>query len=135
MKLILTIIIAFFLLGFDLSAQPKADSSFTLTLLLPKTLKKGQHTDLSVQVKNLTTKEFSGMVVLEIISTETNKPIDGWFQNLFPQQYFTIEGGKTGQVDFDIHVPYNVSYPIRCKIVAQVGKNKLSKETLIEITP
>lgn len=126
---------SFLLLGSELAAQLKADSSFTLTLLMPKTLKKGQHTDLSVQVKNLTTKEFSGMVVLEIISTETNKPIDGWFQNIFPQQYFTIEGGKMGKVDFDIHVPYNVSYPIRCKLVAQVGKNKLSKEAIIDITP
>lgn len=118
----------------NLYAQSKADTAFVLTLQMPKSLKKGEHTTLSAKIQNLSILEYSGFAVLEIIDTSTQKPIDGWFQNIFPQQYFTIEGKKTANIEFDIHVPYNVHKPVRCKVMAKIGQKMDKKETIIEIS-
>ena len=133
MKKVITILFLL-LTGMGLSAQTKTDTAFTLTLAMPKSLKQGEHTNLSAKIKNLSRKEFSGLAVLEIIDTKSSKPIDGWFQNIFPQQYFTIEAGKTGIVHFDIHVPYNVANPVKCTVMAKVGSKMQTKETIIAIT-
>lgn len=132
MKIVLHFAFLVFFVGSALG-QSKADAIFSVTLQMPKSVKQGEHRNLSAKIKNISGKEFSGMAVLEIISTENGRPIDGWFQNIFPQQYFTIEGDKSGLVNFDVHVPYNVSTPVKCKVIFNVGQKMISKEAIIKI--
>lgn len=100
---------------------------------MPKTLKQGEHKNLKTKVKNRSGEEFSGRAILHILDIETGRPIDGWFQNIFPQQYFTIEGRKSGLVHFDIHVPYTVSNSVKFEVVVNVGQSTQIKETIINI--
>lgn len=132
MKTVVTTLLLLLVWG-TVTSQIKVDTAFTLTLQMPKSLKQGAHTNLKAKIKNRSAHEFSGRAVLEILDSESGKPIDGWFQNIFPQQYFTIEAGKSAIVYFDIHVPYTVKKPVRCRVIAQVGQKNRVNEAIISI--
>ena len=67
---------------------------------IPRFLREGDQMELSVKIANLTNKELTGTITLELIDATTNTSVDGWFQNVFPQQYFTAEAAQSGIVQF-----------------------------------
>src|SRR4029078_6551668 len=64
----------------ELMVQPNA----------PRFLREGDRMEFSKKIINLTGKESTGQAQLELIDATTNQSIDGWFQNMFPNQYFTV---------------------------------------------
>jgi hypothetical protein len=56
--------------------------------------------------------------VLQLVDAAKGTTVDGWFQNVFPAQYFTIEGGKTAVVPFPIEVPYLFKKAVAWRITA-----------------
>ncbi len=66
----------------------------------PRFLREGDRIEFSTKIVNTTEKELSGQVELSLIDPSTNKPVDGWFQNSFPNQYFTAEAGQSVVVKF-----------------------------------
>jgi hypothetical protein len=47
--------------------------------------------------------------------------VDGWFRNLYPNQYFTVAAGQSESVKFPIEVPYQFNKALVWRIVARAG--------------
>ncbi|MCF3112098.1 alpha-2-macroglobulin [Niabella sp. CC-SYL272] len=91
---------------------------------VPRFLREGDKLELSSKIVNLSSKEVTGIATLQLFDAATNEPVDGWFKNAIPQQYFTIAAGQSQAVLFPIEVPYQFSKPVTWRIVAKVtGSN------------
>jgi hypothetical protein len=100
---------------------------------MPRILREGDKITLTARVSNLTDKEISGMATLDLLDPETDKPVDGLFKNIFPQQFFTIEAGQNGSVGFTIEVPINYNKPLKYRIVAISGNHSDGEENIIAV--
>jgi uncharacterized protein YfaS (alpha-2-macroglobulin family) len=84
----------------------------------PRFLREGDGIEFSAKIVNLTDKEITGTTQLELLDATTNKPVDGWFKNVFPSQYFTVAAGQSATVKFPIEVPFNFNSAMTYRIVA-----------------
>jgi uncharacterized protein YfaS (alpha-2-macroglobulin family) len=87
----------------------------------PRFLREGDGIEFSAKVVNLTDKEITGTTQLELLDAATNKPVDGWFKNIFPTQYFTVAAGQSTAVKFPIEIPFNFNSAMTYRIVAKSG--------------
>jgi hypothetical protein len=94
------------LIAFQSSAQPADTTQLVVHADMPLFLHEGDRLEVGVHLTNKTNTEITGQAVLQLLDATNGTPVDGWFQNVFPVQYFTIEGGKTAVVPFPIEVPY-----------------------------
>lgn len=85
----------------------------------PRFLREGDRMELTAKVVNLTDKEITGQAMLELLDAATNKPVDGWFKNVFPVQYFTAPAGQSVAVTFPMEVPINFNSALTYRIVAK----------------
>ena len=88
---------------------------------IPRFLREGDKLELSTKIVNLSSKEVTGIATLQLFDAETNEPIDGWFRNVIPQQYFTIAAGQSGAIRFPVEVPFQFSKVVTWRIVAKVA--------------
>ena len=72
----------------------------------PRFMREGDNIEFSAKIVNLGDKEMTGQVSFELIDAASNTSVDGWFQNVFPSQYFTVEAGQSFRVKFPMQVPY-----------------------------
>ena len=100
---------------------------------MPRFLREGDRIRLSARVSNLTEKEITGMALLQLIDPQNGQPVDGWFQNIFPSQYFTVEAGQSGVVHFEIQVPYNVNRPVTYRLSAKAGLFTDGEENILPV--
>ncbi|MBO9595184.1 MAG: alpha-2-macroglobulin [Niabella sp.] len=92
---------------------------------VPRFLREGDKLELSSKIVNLSSKEVTGIATLQLFDAATNEPVDGWFKNAIPQQYFTVAAGQSQAVLFPLEVPYQFSKPVTWRIVAKVsGSNE-----------
>ncbi|SDC43377.1 alpha-2-macroglobulin family protein [Niabella drilacis] len=91
---------------------------------IPRFLREGDKMELSSKVVNLSSKEVTGIATLQLFDAATNEPVDGWFKNVIPQQYFTVAAGQSEAVSFPVEVPYQFSKPVTWRIVAKVTGDK-----------
>jgi hypothetical protein len=61
----------------------------------------------------------TGQAELQLLDASTNQPVDGWFQNMFPNQYFTVAAGGSEAIKFPIEVPFNFNKALVWRIVAK----------------
>ena len=92
----------------------------------PRFLREGDRMEFSAKIVNLTSKEITGTSQLELLDAGTNKPVDGWFKNVFPNQYFTIPAGQSVAVKFPIEVPSNFNAAMMYRIKAITKDNLYS---------
>jgi uncharacterized protein YfaS (alpha-2-macroglobulin family) len=92
----------------ELMVQPNA----------PRFLREGDRMEFSAKIVNLTDKEITGTSQLELLNAATNKPVDGWFKNVFPNQYFTVPAGQSIAVKFPMDVPFNFNSAMMYRIKA-----------------
>ncbi|MBS1610786.1 MAG: alpha-2-macroglobulin, partial [Bacteroidetes bacterium] len=85
----------------------------------PRFLCEGDKLELSAKIVNLTDKEVTGQAELQLFDAATNQPVDGWFQNMFPNQYFTVAAGQSEAVTFPIQVPAQFNKALTWRIVAK----------------
>jgi Bacterial Alpha-2-macroglobulin MG10 domain/Alpha-2-macroglobulin family/MG2 domain len=85
----------------------------------PRFLREGDKMEFSAKLVNMTDKEITGTAVLELLDAATNKPVDGWFKNIFPTQYFTVAAGESFAVKFPMEVPFNFNSAMTYRIVAK----------------
>ncbi|MEO5966907.1 MAG: alpha-2-macroglobulin family protein [Ferruginibacter sp.] len=102
---------------------------------LPRFFREGDKMEIPVKVVNITDKEISGTVQLELLDAITNKPVDGWFINVFPTQYFTAEAGKSSIVNFPVTIPINFNSALvyRIKAVSKDGSFSDCEEAIIPV--
>jgi uncharacterized protein YfaS (alpha-2-macroglobulin family) len=89
--------------------------------------------EFSAKIVNLGEKEVTGIATLELLDAATNKPVDGWFKNVFPNQYFTIAAGQSQAVKFPMEIPFNFNSAMTYRIVAKAGEFSDGEEMAIPI--
>jgi uncharacterized protein YfaS (alpha-2-macroglobulin family) len=92
----------------------------------PRFLREGDRMEFSAKIVNLTDKEITGTSQLELSDAGTNKSVDGWFKNVFPNQYFTIPAGQSVAVKFPMEVPSNFNAAMMYRIKAITKDNLYS---------
>jgi hypothetical protein len=95
----------------DLMVQPFA----------PRFLREGDRFEFTAKITNLTDKEMTGNSQLQFLNATTMQPVDAWFQNLTPFQYFTVAAGQSTVVKFKTEVPYNFNEAVTYRIVAKAS--------------
>ncbi|MFI5132796.1 MAG: alpha-2-macroglobulin [Chitinophagales bacterium] len=85
----------------------------------PRFLREGDRMEFSAKIVNLTEKELTGSASLQLFDAATNEPVDGWFQNMYANQYFTVAAGQSEAVKFPIQVPYLFNKALVWRIVAK----------------
>ncbi len=101
----------------------------------PRFLREGDRMEFSAKIINLTANEITGTSQLELIDASTNKPVDGWFQNVFSQQYFTVAAGTSVAVKFPIAIPFNFNSAMlyRIKAIAKDSSFSDGEEAAIPV--
>ena len=99
----------------------------------PRFIREGDKMDFSAKVVNLTDKEVTGTAVLELIDATTNAPIDGWFKNIFPTQFFTVAAGQSSALKFPMEVPFNFNSAMSYRIVAKTSEASDGEEMAIPV--
>ncbi|HEV8507063.1 MAG TPA: alpha-2-macroglobulin family protein, partial [Chitinophagaceae bacterium] len=87
----------------------------------PRFFREGDRMEFSAKVVNLTDSEFTGQAQLQLFDATTNQSVDGWFQNMFPNQYFTVAAGQSEVVKFPIQIPYLFNKALTWRVVARAG--------------
>lgn len=99
----------------------------------PRFLREGDRMALSTKIVNLTDKELSGTVQLELFNAITMQPVDGWFQNVTANQHFTAEAGKSVVADFSIQIPYQFNSAVVYRFVAKGGSISDGEEASLPV--
>jgi hypothetical protein len=107
----------------ELMVQPNA----------PRFLREGDKMEFSSKIVNLTDKELTGTAELQLIDATTNEPVDGWFSNMAPNQYFTVAAGQSEAVKFPIQVPYLFNKALVWRIIAKAGNYSDGEENAMPV--
>jgi hypothetical protein len=107
----------------ELMVQPNA----------PRFLREGDRMEFSSKIVNLTNKELTGTAELQLVDATTNEPVDGWFNNMAPNQYFTVAAGQSEAVRFPIQVPYLFNKALVWRIVAKAGNYSDGEENAMPV--
>jgi uncharacterized protein YfaS (alpha-2-macroglobulin family) len=106
---------------------------------LPRFLREGDKVELAIKIVNLTDKEITGTSNLALINPETNQAVDGWFKNMFPQQFFTIAANQSTAVVFPIEIPFGYNKPLILRATAieklanNVNGNSDAEENIVPV--
>lgn len=107
----------------ELMVQPNA----------PRFFREGDRMDFTTKIVNLTDKELTGQVELQLIDPSTNQPVDGWFRNFFPNQYFTAVAGQSALASFTIEIPFQYNKPVNYRIIARSGNISDAEEMMLPV--
>lgn len=87
----------------------------------PRFMREGDRMEFSAKISNLADSTLIGQARLELLDATTMQPVDGWFQNLFPAQHFTVQKDQSTLVTFPIQIPYGFNSALLYRVVAQSG--------------
>ncbi len=99
----------------------------------PRFLREGDHIEFSTRIANTSEQELTGLVTLELVDATTNRSVDGWFQNIFPQQYFTAGAGESVVIRFPLEIPYSYNKPVTWRVVAKAGRYSDGEENTLPV--
>ncbi len=99
----------------------------------PRFLRQGDRMEFTAKISNTTDNEITGTVNLEILNAVTMQPVDGWFNNAIPQQYFTVAGRQSTMAKFPFVVPMQFTDPVVYRIVANSENQSDGEEMAIPV--
>ncbi|HUR10730.1 MAG TPA: alpha-2-macroglobulin family protein [Flavitalea sp.] len=99
----------------------------------PRFLREGDRMDFSVRLVNMSDREITGQVELQLIDPATNQSVDGWFRNIFPNQYFTIAAGASALAIFSIEVPFQYGKTLSYRVIARSDSVSDGEENIIPV--
>lgn len=100
---------------------------------LPRFLREGDRIELSARISNLTDRELTGQIELQLLDADTRQPVDGWFQNSMPNQYFTAAAGGSTANSFAIQIPYQYTKPLVVRFMAKAGQHSDGEEIMLPV--
>jgi hypothetical protein len=121
------------LIALKSSAQSVDTAQLVVHADMPPFLHEGDRMEITVHLTNKTSSEITGQAVLQLLDAANGTAVDGWFQNVFPAQYFTIESGKTAVVPFPIEVPYLFKKALAWRVTASAQHLSGSDEGLLAV--
>ena len=119
------------LLFLCLGSFANAQQSFHITAKPPASLKWGQSYQLKAKVSHNFTVEKTGGISCTLLNAKTHKPVDGWFINIFPFQYFTTIADTPFETEFSFTVPHQYKGAFEIILVAQADQIKDSVHYLV----
>jgi hypothetical protein len=99
----------------------------------PRFLREGDKIEFSTKIVNLTDKELTGQAELQLFDAATNESVSGWFNNMYPNQYFTVAAGQSEVVTFPLQVPYLFDKALVWRIVARAGNVSDGEEAAMPV--
>jgi uncharacterized protein YfaS (alpha-2-macroglobulin family) len=99
----------------------------------PRFLREGDRFAFTAKIINQTNEEQTGVARLQLLNAATLQPVDGWFQNAFPEQYFTVGPRQSTVVQFRTEVPYNFNEALTYRITATAGKHSDGEERTLPV--
>lgn len=87
----------------------------------PRFFREGDKIVFSSKLVNLSDKELTGTVTLQLLNASTLQSVDGWFMNYSPLQYFTIAAGQSQAVNFKLEIPINFNDAVIYRLVAKAA--------------
>jgi len=99
----------------------------------PRFMREGDRMEFSAKIVNMGEAEVTGTAQLELLDAASNKPVDGWFKNVFPNQYFTVAAGQSEAVKFPIEIPFNFNSAMTYRIIAKAGNHSDGEEMAIPV--
>jgi len=99
----------------------------------PRFMREGDNMEFSTKIVNLSDKEITGQISFELIDATSNTSVDGWFQNVFPSQYFTVEAGQSFAVKFPLQVPFGFNRPLTWRIIAKTNEFSDGEENTLPV--
>lgn len=99
----------------------------------PRFLRQGDRMEFTVKIVNLSGKELTGQAELQLLDAATNRSVDGWFMNVFPNQYFTVAAGQSEVVKFPLEVPYQFTSSLVWRVVARSGNYSDGEEAVLPV--
>jgi len=99
----------------------------------PRFLREGDKIEFSAKISNLSDQELSGQVLLELIDANAGSSVDGWFQNVFPIQYFTVPAQQSSIVKFPIQIPFSFNRALTWRLVAKAGSYSDGEENTLAV--
>ncbi len=101
----------------------------------PRFLRPGDRMELLLHVKNNSKKEVTGQSELQLQDATSGTAVDGWFQNFFPNQYFTASPADSATVRFPVEVPYTFFKTARLRYVASAAADTATVNALVPVLP
>jgi len=87
-------------------------------------LREGDKSFITATITNKTNQPITGQVHLALINPINNNPVDGWFQNVFPSQYYSVEAGANVRIQFPIQAAFGYIQSLQYQLEASVLENK-----------
>src|ERR1700730_7378134 len=100
---------------------------------LPRFLREGDRMELTAKIVNLADSEVTGQIELQLIDATTNQSVDGWFQNMYSNQYFTAGSKQSAVAQFSIQIPHQYSKPVIVRLIARAGKISDGEENVLPV--
>lgn len=125
---ILSILCASFIFSNQLVAQ---NDLLKIKTTIPTQFKLGQSYKIKTSVQHNFTIEKTGGLTCTLLNASTHTPVDGWFINIFPFQYFTTILKTPFETEFSFTVPHEFKGKLEIILVAQVDQIKDSVHYLI----
>jgi len=101
----------------------------------PRFVREGDIMQFVAKVANTSDKEITGQATLQLIDATTGTSVDGWFQNAFPVQYFTVPAKQSSTVKFPIQIPFSYNKPLTWKVIATSGAYSDGEENTLPVLP
>lgn len=104
---------------------------------LPRMVREGDRLEIPVRISNTTDSVLNGQVKLSFANALTDISVDGWIQNVFPFQHFSVEPNQNTVVHFPIQIPtqFVEGLKIRVQLVSGDGKYKDGEEHILAVLP
>lgn len=99
----------------------------------PRFMREGDKMEFSAKVSNLSDQELSGQIMLELIDANAGSSVDGWFQNVFPVQYFTVPAKQNSIAKFPIQIPFSFNRALTWRLVAKAGNYSDGEENIVPV--
>lgn len=93
---------------------------------LPRFLREGDRMELEAKVVNMDTIPMIGTIQLQWIDEITGSAVDGWFNNIMPIQYFSVEPGQSQAINFPFVIPQQFNGAVKYRIVAITSNGAFS---------
>ncbi len=100
---------------------------------MPRFLREGDQMEMTTKISNLSDTALTGEASLELIDALTNQPVDGLFQSIMPNQYFTVEAGRSAEIKFPVNIPFNYNKPLTWRITAKAGNYADGEENTLPV--
>ncbi|MFZ1800766.1 MAG: alpha-2-macroglobulin family protein, partial [Chitinophagaceae bacterium] len=100
---------------------------------MPRFLREGDRMEFSTKISNMSDSAVKGVVSMQLFDAETMQPVDGLFNNVFPDQYFSADAGKSISISFPVQIPFSFLKPLTWRFVAKTNTSSDGEENTLPV--